>query len=299
MSGTPGMLGRLLVEDRPVVAPGVFNALFARMVERAGFPAVYVSGAGVANSLLGRPDIGLVTMSEMVTTAAHICNVVDVPVIADADTGFGGVHNVARAVAEYERIGVAAIQIEDQKFPKRCGHFDGKEVVSVSEMLERIHAARDARASEDGILIIARTDAAGPLGIDEAISRAEMYGAAGADLLFLEAPRNREELERVGRELAAWPLVANMVEFGKTPLLPAAALADLGFSLVIFPGSITRTVTGAAEAMLGELRLAGSTSGVLDSMASFDDLNQLVGLSDADDWERAIRDRSSGGAELG
>ncbi|MFV1998749.1 MAG: oxaloacetate decarboxylase [Acidimicrobiia bacterium] len=294
MSGSPSDLRRLLGGSQPVIAPGVFNALFARIVERAGFPAVYVSGAGVANSLLGQPDIGMVTMSEMVTVAANICNVVDIPVIVDADTGFGGVHNVARTVIEYQRAGVAAIQIEDQKLPKRCGHFDSKEVVPVGEMLDRIHAACDARAAEDGILIIARTDAAGPHGIDEAISRAARYGEAGADLLFVEAPRNREELERVGRELSAWPLVANMVEHGKTPLLPAAELAELGFSLVIFPGSITRTVTRAAETVLEHLASKGSTSAVLGVMASFDEVNEVVGLTAADDWEREIIGRASG-----
>ncbi len=196
----------MLTNQAPVVAPGTFNALFARLIVEAGFPAVYLSGAGVANSLLGRPDIGIATMDEMVMIAERICDVVDVPVIADGDTGYGGVHNVARTVRAYERAGVAAVQLEDQVFPKKCGHFDGKEVVSTGEMLERLNAAGDARSGPDGILIIARTDARGPHDLDEAIRRARAYGEAGADLLFVEAPQSRDELARVGQELADWPL---------------------------------------------------------------------------------------------
>lgn len=297
MSAAPSVLQRRLATRLPTVAPGVFNALFAKLVERAGFPAVYVSGAGVANSLLGQPDIGLVTMDEMVMVAGHICNAVDIPVIADGDTGYGGVHNVARTVAAYERAGVAAIQLEDQVFPKRCGHFEGKEVVPGGEMIERIHAAREARSTDDGILIIARTDAAGPLGLDEAIARAAAYGESGADLLFVEAPASREELTRVGSALSQWPLVANMVEFGKTPLLSREELTDLGFSLILFPGSVTRTVTRSIQRLLEELRSTGTTEALLDEMATFDEVNELVGLVDADEWERAISNHSADGSE--
>jgi 2-methylisocitrate lyase-like PEP mutase family enzyme len=286
----------LLAEQRPLVAPGASNAFFARLIVEAGFSSVYLSGAGVANMLLGRPDIGLVTMTEMLLVAQHVCDAVAVPVIADGDTGHGGVHNVARTVATYERAGVAAVQLEDQVFPKRCGHFEGKEVVATGEMLERIHAARAARSGPDGILIIARTDAAGPLGLDEAIERARAYGEAGADLLFVEAPRSREDLERIGGELDAWPLVANMVEFGKTPLVPAAELGDLGFSLVIFPGSVTRATTPAARAVLAELAATGTTAGYLDRMASFQEVNRVVGLEASNEWERAIARRASEGS---
>lgn len=292
MMGQGARLRTLLREQRPVVAPGTFNALFARLIVEAGFPAVYLSGAGVANTLLGKPDLGIVTMNEMLLVAQHVCDVVDVPVIADGDTGYGGVHNVARTVAAYERAGVAAIQLEDQVFPKKCGHFEGKEVVPVGEMLERIAAARDARSGPDGILVIARTDAAGPIGMDEAIARARSYGEAGADLLFVEAPRSVEDLERIGRELPDWPLVANMVEFGKTPLLPADELGALGFSLVIYPGSITRTATMAARAVLTELAAEGTTAGRLDKMASFGDVNEVVGLAVANAWEQEIANRS-------
>ena len=290
MSGTPAKLRSLLEDDQPVVAPGAFNALFARLIEEAGFDAVYLSGAGVANSLLGQPDLGLVTMSEMVMVAERICEVVDVPVIADADTGYGGVHNVARTVAAYERAGVAGIQIEDQRFPKRCGHFDGKEVVPRDEMVERVVAARQGRSGDDGIVIIARSDAAAIEGIDGAIARGRLYGEAGADVLFIEAPATREELAKVANELGEWPLVANMVEYGKTPLLSADELGELGFSLVLFPGSVTRTVTKAAQDTLDELRRTGTTAGRLDTMATFDEVNRVVGLTEADDWERRIQD---------
>ena len=296
MSGTPARLRALLSADAPVVAPGAFNALFARLIEEAGFDAVYLSGAGVANALLGQPDLGLVTMSEMVMVAERICEVVDVPVIADGDTGYGGVHNVARTVAAYERAGVAAIQIEDQQFPKRCGHFEGKEVVSADEMVERVVAARRARSGDDGIVIIARTDAAAVEGIENAIVRARTYGEAGADLLFVEAPSSRDELAMVAGELGDWPLVANMVEWGRTPLLSAEELGDLGFTLILFPGSVTRTVTRAAREMLDELRSTGTTIGRLDQMATFDEVNRVVGLSEADEFERSITDAASDGS---
>ena len=286
-------LRSMLADQAPVVAPGTFNALFARLIVEAGFPAVYLSGAGVANSLLGKPDLGIATMDEMVMVAERVCDVVEVPVIADGDTGYGGVHNVARTVARYERAGVAAIQLEDQVFPKKCGHFEDKEVVSTGEMLERLNAAQDARSGPDGMLIIARTDARGPHDLEEAIRRAQAYGEAGADMLFVEAPQSREELARIGQELTDWPLMANMVEFGKTPLLPAEELHSLGFSLVIFPGTITRSVTKVARDVLAELRKSGTTAGRLDDMATFGEVNEVVGLEAANEWEQGIADRSA------
>jgi 2-methylisocitrate lyase-like PEP mutase family enzyme len=287
-------LRALLDESAPVVAPGAFDALFAKLIAEAGFPAVYLTGAGVANSLLGIPDLGILTQTEIAGIADRVCEAVDVPVIADGDTGFGGVHNVARTVRQYERIGVAAVQLEDQSFPKRCGHFEGKEVVAPEEMIQRIYAAQEARSGPDGILIIARTDARAPLGFDEAIDRARRYGEAGADIVFFEAPQTTEELARVGSELAEFRLMANMVEFGKTPLLPAAELGDLGFSLIIYPGAITRTVVPVVRAMLAELAAAGSTAGLLDQMASFQEVNDMLGLADANAWEEHIADRASG-----
>jgi 2-methylisocitrate lyase-like PEP mutase family enzyme len=283
----------LLEQPSPVVAPGAFNALFAKLIEEASFPAVYLSGAGVSNSLLGEPDIGILTQIEMADIAERVCDAVDVPVIADGDTGYGGVHNVARTIRLYERAGVAAVQLEDQIFPKKCGHFEGKEVVPQSQMIERIYAAREARSEPDGILIIARTDALAPLGLQEAISRAHAYGEAGADILFVEAPRNEDELATVGSELSEYCLMANMVEFGKTPLLPADRLGTLGFSLVIYPGAITRSIVPAAREVLAELASEGTTSGRLDRMATFQDVNNVLGLDEANGWEREIAKRAS------
>jgi 2-methylisocitrate lyase-like PEP mutase family enzyme len=296
MTTPAARLRTLLDESAPVVAPGAFNALFAKLIAEAGFPAVYLSGAGVANSLLGLPDLGILTQTEIVGIADLVCQAVDVPVIADGDTGFGGVHNVARTIRQYERAGVAAIQLEDQSFPKKCGHFEGKQVVAPEEMIQRIYAAQEARSGPDGILIIARTDARAPLGFDDAIDRARRYGEAGADILFFEAPQTEEELARVGSELAGYRLMANMVEFGKTPLLPAERLGELGFSLIIYPGAITRTVVPAARAVLNELKSAGSTAGWLDHMASFQDVNEVLDLSEINAWETHIADRARGAA---
>lgn len=294
MTTPAARLRSLLDESAPVVAPGAFNALFAKLIAEAGFPAVYLSGAGVANSLLGLPDLGILTQTEMVGIADRVCQAVDVPVIADGDTGFGGVHNVARTIRQYERAGVAAVQLEDQSFPKKCGHFEGKEVVAPEEMIQRIYAAQEARSGPDGILIIARTDARAPLGFDEAINRAHRYGEAGADIVFFEAPQTVEELALVGSELAEFSLMANMVEFGKTPLLPAEELAGLGYSLIIYPGAITRTVVPATRAVLAELAATGSTAGWLDHMASFQNVNDVLGLNEANAWEAQIADRAKG-----
>ncbi len=288
----------LLDRSSPVVAPGAFNALFAKLIEEARFPAVYLSGAGVSNSLLGEPDLGILTQTEMVAIAERVCEAVDVPVIADGDTGYGGVHNVARTIRLYERAGVAAIQLEDQVFPKKCGHFEGKEVVATEQMVERIHAAREARSDPDGILIIARTDARAPLGLDEAIGRAQRYAEAGADVLFVEAPRSEDELAAVCSELSEHRLMANMVEFGKTPLVPAEQLGAMGYSLIIYPGAITRSIVPAARAVLGELASEGTTDGWLERMATFHDVNELLGLDEANRWESSIFERArDGGSE--
>jgi 2-methylisocitrate lyase-like PEP mutase family enzyme len=296
MTAPPARLRSLLEAAAPVIAPGAFNALFAKLIEEAGFPAVYLSGAGVSNSLLGEPDLGILTQTEMAGIADHVCRAVDVPVVADGDTGYGGVHNVARTIELYERAGVAGIQIEDQAFPKKCGHFEGKEVVAPEQMLQRIHAARDARTGSEGIVIIARTDARAPLGLDAAIERAHAYGEAGADVLFVEAPQTPDELARVGSELSDYHLMANMVEFGKTPLLPADELGALGFSLIIYPGSITRAIVPAARAVLNDLRAKGTTAGRLDEMATFGDVNDLLDLDEANRREAEIAARARGEA---
>lgn len=279
---SPGArLRSLLSEDEPVVCPGAMNALFARLIERAGFSSVYMTGAGVANGLLGQPDVGLTTLTEMAQMAQNISTAVDVPVFADADTGFGGSVNVERTVQLYERAGVAAIQLEDQVVPKRCGHFEGKEVVSVDEMRARLRAAQAARHDPD-LMIVARTDARSVLGLDESIRRGLAYAEAGADALFIEAPADDDELARVGSELAGTglPLVANMVEGGKTPLHSAAELGELGFRLVIFPGLLSRITVRAVTDALAVLADGGDSRPLLENLMQFSDMQRILELDE-------------------
>jgi 2-methylisocitrate lyase-like PEP mutase family enzyme len=271
-------LRELLERDEPLVAPGATSALFAKLIEEAGFPAVYMTGAGVSHAYLGEPDLGLTTLTEMAQQVESLAGAVSAPVIADADTGFGGVLNVRRTVRLYEARGAAAIQLEDQVVPKRCGHFEGKEVVAVEEMLARLRAALEARRDPD-TLIVARTDARAALGLEEAIERGHAYAEAGADVVFVEAPQSGEELERIGRELGGEvPLLANMVEGGKTPQLTAQELYELGFSIVIFPGLLTRVAVKAARDALAVLRAEGDSRPLLDRVATFADVNDLLDL---------------------
>jgi 2-methylisocitrate lyase-like PEP mutase family enzyme len=263
-----------------VIAPGVYDPLTALIAERAGFHSLYVSGAAIAYTRLGRPDIGLVSMNEVIETVALIHDRVGASLIVDADTGYGNALNVERTVRLLERAGARAIQIEDQSFPKRCGHLDDKVLVSTEEMSGKIKAAVNARTSEE-TLIIARTDAAGVEGFERAIERAIKYRDAGADVLFVEAPKTREDLARVavlaGRRV---PLMVNMVEGGKTPMLSAAELEKLGFSLVIYPGGIVRALAKAAGEYYVSLAEHGGTQPFRSRMFDFDALNELVGTPD-------------------
>jgi 2-methylisocitrate lyase-like PEP mutase family enzyme len=260
-----------------LIAPGVYDALTALIAERAGFEALYVSGASIAYSRLGRPDIGLVTMSEVVQTVSLIRDRVGPYLIVDGDTGYGNALNVQRTVRLLERAGANAVQIEDQDFPKRCGHLDDKTLISAQEMAGKIKAAVDARMSRD-TLIIARTDAVAGEGFDRALARAALYREAGADVLFVEAPRQHEELGRIGARLGkSAPLMVNMVEGGKTPMLPANELEALGFALVIFPGAIVRTLAKAAEDFYTSLKAHSSTDPFRARMFDFDALNRLIG----------------------
>ena len=260
-----------------VIAPGVYDALTALLAERSGFDALYISGAGIAYSRLGRPDIGLVGMSEVVQTVALIRDRVGADLIVDADTGYGNALNVQRTVRLLERAGANAIQIEDQDFPKRCGHLDDKVLISAPEMAGKIKAAVDARSSRD-TLIIARTDAVAVEGLDRALTRAALYREAGADVLFVEAPRQRDELARIGTRLGkSASLMANMVEGGKTPIMSANELEALGFALVIFPGAIVRTLAKAAEDFYVSLKSHGGTDPFRARMFDFDALNRLIG----------------------
>ena len=260
-----------------VVAPGVYDALGALLAEQAGFEALYLSGASIAYTRLGRPDVGLVTASEVESTIANIADRVALPLIADADTGFGNALNVCRTVRQFERAGASAIQLEDQVTPKRCGHLEGKTLVSAGEMQGKIRAALDARASSD-TLIIARTDAVAVEGVEPALERAERYLEAGADVLFIEALRSLDEMKQaLARFRGRVPLLANMVEGGKTPLQPAADLQALGFSIAIFPGGLARALAFAAREYFGALRRDGTTAALRGQMLDFAGLNAVIG----------------------
>jgi len=264
-----------LKQKRILIAPGVYDALTALLAERAGFEALYLSGASIAYTRLGRPDIGLVTANEVADTLANICARVRVPVIVDADTGYGNALNVMRTVKAFERAGAAAIQLEDQSLPKRCGHLDGKTLVSADEMVGKIKAAVDAR---DKALIVARTDAIAVEGFNAAIARAERYLEAGADVLFVEALRSREDMEMAASRFAGRvPLLANMVEGGKTPVLSAAELEKIGFRIAIFPGATARRVAHAVEELFQSLKTEGNTYSVRDRMFDFNGLNDVIG----------------------
>lgn len=260
-----------------VLAPGVYDALTASLAEAAGFEALYVSGASIAYTRLGRPDIGLVSMAEVADTITMIRDRVATPLIVDADTGYGNALNMQRTMRLFERAGANALQIEDQTFPKRCGHLSDKGVVPLAEMVGKIRAAADARASAE-TLIIARTDAIAVEGFEKAIDRARAYAEAGADLLFVEAPGSADELARITGELGGVvPLMANMVEGGRTPIKSAQSLEELGFSLVIFPGGIVRALARAAQDFYASLRINGTTDPFRDRMFDFDQLNAVIG----------------------
>jgi len=263
---------------RPILmAAGVYDPLTALIAERAGFEALYVSGAGIAYTRLGRPDIGLVSMNEVVQTVALIRDRVGAHLIVDADTGYGNALNVERTVRLLERAGANAIQIEDQDFPKRCGHLENKTLISAQEMAGKIKAAVDSRHSPQ-TLIIARTDAIAVEGFDRAVARGAQFLEAGADVLFIEAPRQRDELSRIGARFgASVPLLANMVEGGKTPILPANELEALGFALVIFAAGIVRAQAKIAEEFYASLKDHGSTDSFRARMFDFDGLNHLLG----------------------
>ena len=260
-----------------VVAPGVYDPFTALVATQAGFETLYVSGAAIAYTRLGRPDVGLVSVTEVVETLALVRDRVSAHLIVDGDTGYGNALNVMRTVREFERAGANAIQLEDQDFPKRCGHLDGKTLIPAPEMCGKIRAALDARRSPQ-TLIIARTDAVAVESFDRAIERAAMYRDAGADVLFVEAPRTRGDLARVVASLGGGlPLLANMVEGGKTPTLPAAELDAIGFSLVIFPGAIVRALGFMASEFYGSLASHGSNEPYRNRMLDFDGLNELIG----------------------
>ncbi len=273
-------LAQRLKQSNALLAPGIYDAFSALIAEQAGFEALYLSGASIAYTRLGRSDMGLTTATEVAQTLAHITDRIKVPVIVDADTGFGNALNTQRTVRDFERAGAAMIQIEDQTFPKRCGHLDGKGVVSVAEMQGKLKAALDARQNRH-TLILARTDAIAVEGLNAALERAEAYLACGIDALFVEALRTPEQMDQACAQFAhRIPLLANMVEGGQTPIQSASELGDRGFKIVIIPGGTARAVAHTLQGYYGSLHAHQTTTPWRDNMLNFDDLNQLIGTPD-------------------
>jgi len=269
-------LRKLIEAEDILMCPGTYDPLMAKLIKRLGFEAMYMTGAGVSHSTLAMPDLGLTTMTEMVHRATQLADASELPIICDADTGYGNALNVMRTVREYERAGVAGIHIEDQEMPKRCGHFMGKSLIETDEMVGKLKAALDARQDED-FMIIARTDARTAVGFDEALDRAHAYAEAGADVIFFESPRSVEELTAVPKAIDK-PVLANMVETGLTPLLSASELQDLGYGVVIFAGGLARFLARQAEGFLQNLKDTGTTAAYMDRMNSFQEQNDLLEL---------------------
>ena len=274
-------LKEMLARNRLLLAPGAFDGLSARLVEEAGFEAVYLSGGAVARSF-GVPDIGLLTMSEVIERARQVVSAVKIPVIADADTGYGNALNLVRAVREFERAGVAAIHIEDQVTPKRCGHLEGKEVISLAEMEQKLVAALEARSDPD-FAIIGRTDSRAIYGLEDAIQRARAFARLGVDAVFIEAAESEAELETIARSVRNVPLLVNMFKGGKTPLLPASRLEAMGYRIAIFPSDTQRAAIHAMKEALATLKRDGSTEAMDDRLATFQERDRVVGLGD---WQK-------------
>ena len=268
---------QLLNQPGIIQAPGAYDCLTAKLIQQAGFPAVYMTGAGTSVAQLGYPDLGLATMTDMIANAGSIADILDVPLIADADTGYGGILNVRRTIRQYERAGVAAVHIEDQDMPKRCGHLDDKKVISTQDMVQKIRAAVDARTDDD-FTIIVRTDSIAVTGWEDAMHRCEQYMKAGADALFVEALRTPEEVEQVAKNLDI-PLLYNFVESGKSPLLSAADLEKFGFKIVIYPASALLSVTHIVEQVMAQLKETGTTAHLMDKMVTLEACFEAVGLS--------------------
>lgn len=269
-------LRRMLETGRGIVAPGVYDGLSARLAAQAGFEVAYASGGAIARSA-GVPDLGLLTMSEVADTLQNIADVVEIPVIADADTGYGNALNTGRAVRAFERAGIAALHLEDQTFPKKCGHYDDKSLVSVSEMIEKLKAARDALHDQD-LVLIARSDAIAVEGLEASIERGSAYIEAGADMVFIDAPTSLVEIAEIARRIPGWKLI-DMFQGGKTPLLPAPYLHELGYQLVIIPSDLQRASIRAMQRALQCIARDGSTAAMSEDMASFTEREEVVGTA--------------------
>ena len=287
-------LRQLLKRDRLLVAPGCFDGLSARLVEEAGFAAAYLSGGAVARSM-GIPDIGLVTLSETIDRAAQVVAAVKIPIIADADTGYGNAVNLVRTVREFERTGVAAIHIEDQITPKRCGHLDGKEVIPLAEMEKKLQAALATRTDAD-FCIIARTDARGVHGFDDAITRGRAFARLGVDAIFVEAPQSEEELAQIPRLIPGVPILVNVFKGGKTPMLPMGRLEKMGYRIAIYPSETQRAAIHAMRRALDTLNREGTTESIDDALTTFKERDRVVGL---DDWQKIEREFLAGDSPKG
>lgn len=298
MSSRPDSCKRLkalLDKEEPILAPGAYDAFSARLIEAAGFSAVYMTGFGTAASLLGRPDVGLLGMSEMVDNARRIAQAVNVPVIADADTGYGNPINVIRTVREYEQAGVAAIHIEDQVAPKKCGHITGKHVIPASDMTAKIKAALEARSCPD-FLIIARTDARAVEGLESALERARLYWEAGADILFIEAPETKQEIAAIAKAFPKVPLLFNWIEGGKTPPITYKELKRLGYRIVIFPVSSLLSATLAIRGVLESIRNNGTPEAVISGLMPFQEFLEFIGLPEIRTLEERFKETMEQGA---
>lgn len=273
----PKKIRELFASKKTIVAPGAHDMLTAKIIGRLGFDAVYMTGYGQSASHLGKPDVGLMTMSEMVARAANMVECAGIPVIADADTGFGNAVNVMRTVREYEKAGVAVIQLEDQVMPKKCGHMVGREVIPMEEMVGKIKAAVDARV-DPNFMIMARTDARTVHGIDAALERAHAYKEAGADILFVESPESEEEMRRINEELPGCLTLANMVEGGRTPMFKNAQLSEFGYNLIIYPTASVYVTTKAMVDLWEGMRRDDTTENLIDTMIPFAQFNEIMGL---------------------
>src|ERR1700761_1296433 len=291
-AGGGSRLTELFDAGEMVLAPGCYDALGARLIEEAGFPAVYMTGFGTSAGRLGRPDVGLLTLPEMVDNARRLVQAVDLPVIADADTGYGNPLNVIRTVREYAAAGVAAIHIEDQVMPKKCGHMEGKQLVGADEMAAKVSAAVAARGDAD-LQIIARTDARAVEGLDAALERARRYRAAGADMLFVEAPQSTDEIERVASAFPDVPLLFNYAEGGRTPAVSHRFLRDLGFRLVIFPLSTLLAATAAMRSVLAAIREQGTPRDVLSARPGFNEFLDFIGIGEIRELEERFADHDN------
>jgi len=286
MAITAELLRERLAAPGLITAPGVYDMISARIAERMGFPALYMTGFGVVASYLGLPDAGLATYTDMVGRVSQLCTIARTPLIADADTGYGGLLNVAHTVRGYIKAGAAAVQIEDQAFPKKCGHTPGRQVIACDDMVQKIRVAVEARdEDESDILIIARTDARTAHGLDEALRRAEAYASAGADILFVESPESEQEMEKICTSFEL-PLIANMVEGGRTPVLPARQLAQIGYKIAIFPGTGFLAAGAALESIYQTLKQDGSSNNVTVPLYEFSEFAKLMGFQAVWDFDK-------------